>query len=290
VNLPRSSGILLHPTSLPSAYGVGDFGPEAYRFADDLAASHQRLWQVLPLGPVGSGNSPYQSFSAFAGDPIFISLDSLLQDKLLTGNDLSPVPRFPADSVDYERVREWKLTLLKTAYRNFAKSGDRRRFDQFCADHALWLEDYALFMALRDDFGCEKNWTEWDKDLVRRNPAALASSRQKLSAEVECQKFWQFLFYNHWDALRRHCAALGVRIMGDIPIYVSQNSADVWSHPKQFLLDEDNRPTMISGVPPDYFSEDGQLWGNPIYNWEEMGRSGFEWWIGFPQSCPSSLK
>lgn len=277
--MPRSAGILLHPTSLPSRYGAGDFGPEAYRFADQLAAAGQTSWQVLPLGPVGSGNSPYQAFSAFAGDPLFISVDLLVRDGLLADQDVAKLPIFPEDCVDYEAVREWKLPLLTKAYGNFCKLNDRRSFDQFGADHALWLEDYALFMALRNKFGCDKSWTEWDKQLVRRSPAALARYREELHEEVECQKFWQFLFYGQWDALRKHCSQLGIRIMGDIPIYVSHESADVWSHPKQFLLEENGLPTVVSGVPPDYFSKDGQLWGNPIYNWEEMGRSGFEWWI-----------
>lgn len=279
MNLPRSAGILLHPTSLPSRYGAGDFGPEAYRFIDELAASGQTLWQVLPLGPVGSGNSPYQSFSAFAGDPTFISLDLLERDGLLQRADFSSIPSFPTESVNYDEVRAWRMPLLTKAFTNFAAGGDRRGFDQFCADHALWLEDYALFMALRGKFGTDKSWIQWDPALVRRNPAALALYRNELKDGLECQKFWQFLFYQQWDDLRRHCSELGVRVMGDIPIYVSHNSADVWAHPKQFLLDESGHPTAVSGVPPDYFSKDGQLWGNPIYNWEEMGRSGFEWWI-----------
>ncbi len=279
MNLARCSGVLLHPTSLPSPYGVGDFGPEAYRFADQLAAAGQTLWQVLPLGPVGNGNSPYQSFSAFAGDPIFISLDVLVDEGLLSKGNLIDAPKFPDDSVNYEAVREWKTPLLKMAYSNFDDTDRRRLFDQFCADHSAWLDDYALFVALQGQFGVDTNWTEWDKPLVRRNPAALAAAREQLHDHVACQKFSQFLFYSQWDALREHCAERGIKVMGDIPIYVSQNSADVWSHPKQFLLDTDGRPTAVSGVPPDYFSENGQLWGNPIYNWEEMERSGFEWWI-----------
>jgi 4-alpha-glucanotransferase len=247
-----------------------------------MSEAGQTLWQVLPLGPIGTGNSPYQSFSAFAGDPLFISLEFLVRDGLLDGRDLVEAPQFPACCADYEAVREWKLPLLKKAFRNFsatATCGDGRLFDQFCADHTLWLEDYALFLALRNKFGQDRSWTDWEKDVVRRSPAALARHREQLHNEVECQKFWQFLFYSQWDALRQHCSKRGIRIMGDIPIYVSQDSADVWSHPKQFLLDADGHPTAVSGVPPDYFSETGQLWGNPIYNWEEMARSGFEWWI-----------
>jgi 4-alpha-glucanotransferase len=246
---------------------------------DQLAAAGQTLWQVLPLGPVGSGNSPYQSFSAFAGESMFISLDLLHRDGLLERADLAQAPSFPGETLKYDDVRAWRVPLLMKAYETFVRAGKSRAFDQFCADHSIWLEDYSLFMALRDKFGADKSWTEWEPDVVRRNPGALARYRQELADEVECQKFLQFTFYRQWDALRQHCASAGVRIMGDIPIYVSQNSADVWSHPKQFLLDENGNPTAVSGVPPDYFSEDGQLWGNPIYNWEEMARSGFEWWI-----------
>lgn len=282
MNLPRCAGILLHPTSLPSRYGVGDFGPEAYRFADQLGAAGQTLWQVLPLGPVGNGNSPYQSFSAFAGEPLFISPELLVRDGLLAERDLDQAPDFPAGIVRYEAVRNWKLPLLEQAHRTFlatTKPSDRQLFDQFCADQSAWLEDYALFVSLRNAFGPDRNWTTWDQAIVRRSPAALARYRESLRQELDCQKFWQFLFYRQWEELRQYCTRRGIRVLGDIPIYVSQDSADVWAHPKQFLLDENSRPTVVSGVPPDYFSETGQLWGNPIYNWDEMVRSGFEWWI-----------
>jgi 4-alpha-glucanotransferase len=282
VNLPRCSGILLHATSLPSSFGIGDFGPEAYCFADQLAAARQTLWQVLPLGPAGDGDSPYQSYSAFAGDPLFISPELLVREGVLSADDLKIAPQFPPRTVDYESVRLWKLPLLTQAYRTFrdsAAEASRHAFDEFCADHAAWLEDYALFVALRNRFGPQKSWTCWEKNVVVRNPGTLASYREELADEVNCQKYWQFLFYRQWDDLRQYCRARGVRIVGDIPIYVALNSADVWAHPEQFLLDENRQAKAVSGVPPDYFSETGQLWGNPIYNWREMERSGFHWWI-----------
>ncbi|MBV9085120.1 MAG: 4-alpha-glucanotransferase [Acidobacteriaceae bacterium] len=282
MNLPRCAGILLHATSLPSRFGIGDFGPEALRFADQLACSGCSLWQVLPLGVIGRGNSPYQSFSAFAGEPLLISPEVLAEEGVLTARDLDTASKFSCGRADYERTREWKLPLLSKAYANFQRSRRRRQehgFQQFCADHFSWLDDYALFVALKQHFGADRSWTDWDKEVVRRNPAVLARYREQLKDEIECQKYWQFLFFRQWRSLRQYCAERRIRIMGDIPIYVSHDSSDVWAHPRQFLLDAEGRPKAVSGVPPDYFSETGQLWGNPIYNWEEMERSGFEWWI-----------
>ncbi len=282
MNLPRCAGILLHPTSLPSAFGIGDFGPQAFRFVDQLKEAGQSIWQVLPLGPVGAGDSPYQSYSAFAGEPLLISPQLLLQDGLLCDADLKTAPSFDTERAEYQKVRDWKFPLLDKAFAVFQKKRTPERlhvFKQFCADHASWLDDYAVFVALRRQFGYDKIWTQWDKDLVRRNPSALANAREKLSNQIECEKFWQFLFYSQWNSLRRYCSSHGVKIIGDIPIYVAHNSADVWAQPKQFLLDANGNPEVISGVPPDYFSETGQLWGNPIYNWEDMEQSGFHWWI-----------
>lgn len=263
-------------------YGVGDFGPGAFQFADQLAAAGTSLWQVLPLGPTGFGNSPYQSFSAFAGEPILISPDLLVEEGLLTSADVTDTPKFCERTVDYEKVRAWKLPRLLTAFQNFTRQRTRKQshsFQQFCADHANWLDDYSLFMVLRSRFGDDTSWTLWDKPIALRNPAALAKAREQHAVEIECQKFWQFLFYKQWANLRRHYSAKGIRIVGDIPIYVSHDSADVWSHPTQFQLDDCGNSLFVSGVPPDYFSETGQLWGNPIYNWREMERSGFHWWI-----------
>ncbi|HTU45213.1 MAG TPA: 4-alpha-glucanotransferase [Bryobacteraceae bacterium] len=282
MKLPRTCGILLHPTSLPSPFGIGDFGEEAFRFADRLKASGQGLWQMLPLGPASAGDSPYQSFSAFAGNPLLISPELLVREGYLSSDDLSDAPRFPAERVDYESVRQWKVPLLTAAYRKFrdrALEDQKRQFQAFCSEHKAWLEDYALFMALRQQFGSDQSWTAWDRNLVKRDATALKQWRRKLKDQIECEKFQQFEFYRQWDALRKYSNECGILIMGDIPIYVSHESADVWAHPEQFCLDEDGRPTEISGVPPDYFSETGQLWGNPIYRWSEMERSGFEWWL-----------
>lgn len=272
----------MHVTSLPSRFGVGDFGPAAHEFVDQLNEARQSLWQVLPLGPVGIGDSPYQAYSAFAGEPVLISPEMLVKDGVIDRDELSTAPKFPAQETNYQGARAWKTKLLANAYSRFAKefrSRPDRIFQQFCADHGAWLDDYALFTALRKRFGSDRSWTQWPGDLVKRNPAALAKAREELAEEVECQKYWQFVFYRQWAALRQYCAERGIRIIGDIPIYVSQKSADVWAHPAQFLLNDNGEPRYVAGVPPDYFSETGQLWGNPIYNWHEMEQSGFHWWI-----------
>ncbi|MBV9759328.1 MAG: 4-alpha-glucanotransferase [Acidobacteriaceae bacterium] len=282
MKLPRTSGILLHPTSLPSPFGIGDFGQEAFRFADCLKEAGQGLWQMLPLGPPCSGGSPYQAFSAFAGNPLLISPELLVREGYLKDDDIARAPDFTDEKVDYDSVETWKAALLKEAHENFRRGAapqQRSRFKAFCAEHKTWLEDYALFMAMRSEFGSHRSWTSWEKDVARRAPAALKSWRRKLKDKIDAQKFQQFEFYRQWDDLRRYCNDHGILIMGDIPIYVSHESSDVWAHPEQFCLDEDGKPTEVSGVPPDYFSETGQLWGNPIYRWAEMERSGFKWWI-----------
>jgi 4-alpha-glucanotransferase len=276
------SGVLLHPTSLPSRFGIGDFGEEAIRFIDQLKASRQGLWQMLPLGHPGSGDSPYQAFSAFAGNPLLISPELLVREEYLSESDLGNAPRCCEQRVDYEAVRAWKAPLLEKAARNFrdrAAAEQQSRFERFCFEHKAWLDDYALFMALRNKFGAGSSWIDWDKDLVKRDRAAMSKWRRKLKDEIACHRFQQFEFYRQWDALRGYANERGILIMGDIPIYVSHESADVWAHPGQFCLDEDGKPTEVSGVPPDYFSKTGQLWGNPIYRWEEMERSRFKWWI-----------
>ena len=280
MSFSRSSGILLHPTSLPGPYGIGEFGAEARRFADFLHASGQRIWQVLPLGPTGYGDSPYQSFSAFAGNPLLVSVEVLAERGLLNARDLNERPQFPDDEVDFGAVIAWKLPLLRQAYEAFERSAasERTAFDEFCRQHAAWLDDFALFMALKQSHNLVM-WTKWERELALREPQALERARRELRGEIECNKFIQFEFERQWRSLREHCAARDIRIMGDMPIYVALDSSDVWANPEMFQLDQNAQPTVVAGVPPDYFSATGQLWGNPIYRWEAHAASGYAWWI-----------
>jgi 4-alpha-glucanotransferase len=281
MTFPRSSGILLHPTSLPGRFGIGDLGEEAYRFADFLSASGQSLWQVLPLGPTGYGDSPYACYSAFAGNTLLISPDRLIETGLLTSDDLADAPAFAESLVDFESVHKFKHKILRKAYERFAAMSDtdlRRGFERFCANQSPWLEDYALFRALKDVHG-GKSWHEWDAPYVRRDQNALARAREALRNEIEAQRFYQFLFDKQWSELKSYCHERGIKLIGDIPIFVAHDSADVWTNPDQFKLDQDGRPTVVAGVPPDYFSKTGQLWGNPLYNWDRMIADGFKWWI-----------
>ena len=273
MRFPRSSGILLHPTSLPGPYGIGDLGPEAHAFADFLAAAGQTLWQVLPLGPTGYGDSPYQCFSALAGNPLLISLE-------LLGETCEPPP-FPAGEVDFARVIPWKLAALERAahaFRERATTAERESFQAFCAAQAPWLDDFSLFMALklRDQ---TRIWTTWEPDIRDREPRAMAYWRAQLRDTVETQKFMQYAFFTQWNELRQYCHDRGIRIMGDLPIYVAHDSADVWANPRYFLLDAAGNPIVVAGVPPDYFSATGQLWGNPIYAWEVLEADGYRWWL-----------
>ena len=280
MNFPRSSGVLLHPTSLPGPYGIGELGDEAHAFADFLHDSGQRIWQVLPIGPTGYGDSPYQCFSAFAGNPLLISLDRLVERRYLDENDLAARPVFPADAVDYGAVIEWKLPLLRRAFESFQHGGSdgQAAFDEFCRRHAAWLEDFALFMALKQAHDLVI-WMEWPPELALREPAALERARRELRDEIECQKFIQFEFERQWSDLKAHCARSGIRILGDMPIYVALDSSDVWVNRELFQLQEDGRPRMVAGVPPDYFSATGQLWGNPIYRWPAHAQTNYAWWI-----------
>ena len=281
VKCSRSSGILLHPTSLPGRFGIGDLGREAYRFADFLHAAKQRVWQVLPLGPTGYGDSPYQVFSAFAGNPLLISLESLAEEGLLSSQDWSDGPNFPEAQVDYGAVIHFKFPLLRKAFEGFQASTEqstRGAFQEFCQLQAAWLEDYALFMAIKDAHGGNA-WNQWDPAIALRQTDALQHWRKKLADEIACWKFWQFLFFKQWRALKQYCHARSIQIMGDIPIFVAGDSADVWSHPQLFHLDECGNPTVVAGVPPDYFSATGQLWGNPLYRWDVMAASGYDWWV-----------
>ncbi len=277
----RGSGVLLHPTSLPGPYGIGDLGTQAHRWVDFLAESGCALWQVLPLGPTGYGDSPYQCFSAFAGNPYLISPRLLLEEGLLHENDLIEAPRFPAGFVDYGRVIPWKLNLLERAFTRF-REGDfstlKADFDSFRAAHAAWLDDYALFMALKEAHGGAP-WDRWPDPVRRRDPSALSRARRSLEPATTRFAFYQFLFFRQWFALKDHAARRGVRIIGDIPIFVAHDSADVWAHPELFCLDQDGRPTHVAGVPPDYFSPTGQLWGNPLYRWEAHRQEGYTWWL-----------
>jgi 4-alpha-glucanotransferase len=278
---PRCSGILLHVTSLPGPHGIGDLGESAHQFVDFLAESGQTIWQVLPVSPTGYGDSPYQCFSAFAGNPLLIDLMKLQEQGRLEPEDLAAVSRLPADYVDYAKVIDLKLALLRKAARHFfinAGDSDSRLFNAFCEGNAWWLDDYALFMAGKDAHQGVV-WTEWDSGFAHRDPTALSQWRAKLSAEIEVNKFAQFEFFRQWEDLKSRCGRNGIRIMGDIPIYVAHDSADVWAHREMFQLDEVGRPTVMAGVPPDYFSATGQLWGNPIYRWDVLARSGYRWWI-----------
>jgi len=277
----RTSGVLLHCTSLPGRFGIGDFGPYAYEFADFLFAAGQRLWQVLPLNPTGYGESPYQCFSAFAGNPLLLSLERLRDRGLLQQSDLDQAPHFPEDSVDFEKVVQFKQPLLTRAARAFfadSSRADRSSFDRFCECASPWLEDFALFMALKDAHNGTA-WTTWDRDIRQRNPIAIADWTHRLTHRLDEIKFAQFEFFRQWADLKAYCAKRDIRLMGDIPIYVAHDSADVWAHPELFYLDNQGNPTVVSGVPPDYFSATGQRWGNPIYRWEVLEASGYCWWI-----------
>ena len=281
MRLPRSSGILLHPTSLPGPDGAGDLGPGARRFVDWLAQARQGVWQVLPLGPTGYGDSPYQCFSAFAGNPLLVSADDLVADGLLEAADLAARPAFSEDRVDYGAAIAWKRRLLARAavrFRDGAAPDLVEPFAAFCRAEAAWLDDYVLFTTLKDAHGGAP-WPEWPAALVRREPAALAAAREELAGAILAQQLAQFLFARQLGALRRHATARRVRLLGDMPIFVAYDGADVWAHPSLFHLDGRGRPTVVAGVPPDYFSATGQLWGNPLYDWHAMVGQGYRWWV-----------
>jgi len=281
MSFPRSSGILLHPTSLPGPHGIGELGDEAHRFADFLKDAGQSIWQVLPLGPTGYGDSPYQCFSAFAGNPLLINLDTLVKRGHLSANDLGQQPKLPREHVDFGTLIRWKLPLLEKAAKNFRRSGDsneKAAYDVFCQGHSPWLDEFALFMALKETHNYVM-WTLWEPALALREPAALDRARQGLRDKIETNKFIQFEFDREWSDLKAHCARNGIRVMGDVPIYVAQDSSDVWAQREMFDLEPDGKPRVIAGVPPDYFSATGQCWGNPIYRWDIHAKTGFKWWI-----------
>ncbi len=281
MSFPRSSGILLHPTSLPGGYGVGDLGDEAYRFVDFLAAGKQTLWQVLPLGPTGFGDSPYQCFSAFAGNPLLVSPERLIEDGLLGRTDLAAAPRFKSDRVDFGTAIEFKNQLLKRAFANYKHATDtalRVEFETFKQHERWWLDDYALYRAMKDARDGAA-WNRWEAPIVRREPAALAAARAALREEIEAHEFYQFLFFKQWAALKAYANDRNIKLVGDIPIFVAHDSADVWTNPHLFKLQADGSPRVVAGVPPDYFSTTGQLWGNPLYDWDQLRAENFGWWI-----------
>jgi len=278
---PRAGGILAHPTSLPGPFGIGDLGPTAERFFDFLVAGGVRFWQTLPLGPTGYGNSPYAALSAFAGNPALISPERLVADHLLPHAALAEAPAFPTDHVDYGAVVPWKMELLRRASeRHHARkhSALHEAYDRFRDENAAWLPELALFMALKDAHG-QRAWVEWPEPYAQRDPEALAEARRTLASEIEAHTFAQFLFFHQWDMLRELAHARGLQIIGDLAIFVSHDSADVWSHPEFFTLDERGQPTAVAGVPPDYFSATGQRWGNPLYRWDVLSETGYRWWV-----------
>ncbi|HEY9737877.1 MAG TPA: 4-alpha-glucanotransferase [Trichocoleus sp.] len=277
----RTSGILLHPTSLPSRYGIGDLGPEAYRFVDFMETTGQQLWQVLPLGPTGHGNSPYLCYSSTAGNPLLISLEQLRDRNLLEQSDLDNLPDFSVDWVDFDQVAAVKIKLLDKAAETFhAQAGpeDRQAYEEFC-QKAFWLDDYAFYMALKSAHD-GASWSEWDKSIARREPEAVQEWQGKLAKEISHYKYKQFEFHRQWTALKQYANERNIQIIGDIPIYVAHDSVDVWANPENFMIDPETlMPSEMAGVPPDYFSTTGQLWGNPTYNWKKLEETNFHWWL-----------
>lgn len=279
----RASGILLHPTCLPSPYGIGDLGKSAYEFVDFLERSGQKLWQVLPLGPTGYEHSPYiMNFSSFAGNPLLISLDRLAEEGLLNPDELSPLSTDNPNRVNFDLVIPHKTKYLKQAYDRFKQSlsgNQKAEYEQFCQEQAYWLDDFVLFMALLEE-NSGKSWNQWDKGIARREPDALKAASEALQDSIAYQRFLQFEFFEQWKQLRAYANNKNIQIVGDISIYVCHNSSDVWANPEIFKLDPQSfEPTYIAGVPPDYFSATGQLWGNPVYNWDKLQQTNFDWWI-----------
>lgn len=279
----RGCGVLLHITSLPSSYGIGDLGPWAYKFADFLAETKQSFWQILPLNPTDSahGNSPYNSVSAFANNTILISPECLVQDGFLEKNDIENPPLFPKHTVHYHDVTRYKRQLFCRAHEHFKKNHTNRytyEYERFCRENSNWLEDFALFVALKDHFQ-GKVWSEWPEEIRDRKPEPLETLRKQLENKIGMEKFLQYLFFHQWSALKNYCNDRNIHLIGDIPIYVCYDSADVWAHPRLFKLDERKQPVSVAGVPPDYFSTTGQRWGNPVYQWDILKETRYAWWI-----------
>jgi 4-alpha-glucanotransferase len=290
MEMKRVSGILLHPTSCPGPHGIGDLGSEAYRFVDFLVEGKQALWQILPLGPTGVGDSPYASTSSLAGNPLLISIDRLVEDGDLKPEDIADAPEFHQDKVEFKQVITWKIPLLEKAARNFVAGADAKRkaaYKSFCSEQADWLDDFSLFMTVKDVFDkkAEKEkvngtWNVyWPEDIRLGQSKAIKKWRKDEAESIEIKKVIQFYFYQQWTELRSYANEKGIRIVGDIPIFVAEDSVDVWANKELFLLDDKGRPTVVAGIPPDYFSNTGQRWGNPLYNWDKMKQNGFKWWI-----------
>ena len=278
----RSSGILFHPTSLPGKYGIGTLGKEAYAFIDFLKKSNQKLWQIFPLGPTGYGDSPYQSFSSFAGNPYLIDFDLLIEAHLLSEEDLRDV--FFGDNeeyIDYGAIYNQKYPLLRKAYENFKSSDNhemRENLEHFKRENASWLNDYSLYISLKNHFN-GLPWNEWAHDIKNREHGAMEHYKNELSDDIEYHNFIQFLFFKQWGDVKRYANENGIKIIGDIPIFVAADSSDAWANPEIFLFDEERKPVKVAGVPPDYFSATGQLWGNPLYNWQKLKETNYSWWV-----------
>jgi 4-alpha-glucanotransferase len=277
----RVGGVLLHPTSLPGPDGIGDLGESVFIWLDWLHATGCRVWQVLPLGPTGYADSPYQSFSAMAGNPLMISLRKLISEGLLSSHDFDDLPELPQDDIDFGQVIQYKNSILELAWKRF-QSGEalhlQEDFERFRNDHVDWLDDFALFMALKGHHE-GKPWTDWEKRLRQRHPATIKKTKEQFKDSIQDHCFRQFLFFRQWEEVSSRAHELGIQIIGDVPIFLAHDSSDVWSHQDLFFLDEDGFPTVVAGVPPDYFSATGQLWGNPLYRWERLRSDGYLWWL-----------
>jgi len=276
----RASGILLHPGSLPGKWGIGDLGNEAYRFVDFLKSSGQHLWQTLPLGPPGYGNSPYQSHSVFAGNPLFISLEKLAEAGFLSPDDLKKAPIFPEHEIDYDTVTNFKIPLLHYSFHLFeerASPGQKEEFEYFCRQNGGWLDTFATYMAIKEAHHLTA-WNSWEPDIRENESPVIKEWQYRLADGIRLHKFLQFQFFKQWQGLKKYSHENGVRLIGDMPIFPAMDSAEVWSHPEMFFLDDGSRPVVVAGVPPDYFSSTGQLWGNPLYRWDVMKTDGYKWW------------
>ena len=280
MHFPRESGILLHPTSLPGPYGIGEIGREAFVFVDTLREMGQTLWQILPIGPTGYGDSPYQSLSTFAGNHLLISFESLYEDGLLSKGQLQRAPRFDSDRIEYGDVIPARMTVLQSTCRSFgrcASSDIKEEYESFCVANKDWLDDYSLYCAIKTSYA-GRPFTEWDVDLVQRDPGALKAVRRKCKTAIRNVKILQYLFDRQWHRLMDYCRDNDIRLIGDLPIFVAHDSSDVWAHPELYLLDDAAQPLVVAGVPPDYFSPTGQRWGNPLYNWDMHAEDRYGWW------------